>query len=77
MELTARQITDWIDCELERHRATRQALLAEGKTYRSRFVAQENGAINALQNVRNTVELPRRNAELQEGMRKFGESLRG
>jgi len=60
-----------------KHRATRDALLKEGKTYRSRFVAQENGYLNALSEIRDAVELPQRNAELQKTMAEFAKRSKG
>ena len=50
------------------HRATREAYLKAGKTYRSRYVAHENGYLNALTEVLSIVENPERERALQEAM---------
>lgn len=58
------------------HRATRQAHLDEGKTYRSRFVAQESCYLNALRDIKDSIELPQKNAELRATMSKFAERFK-
>ena len=71
MELTNAQILDYINFLEAKHRATREALLKEGKTYRSRFVAYESGYLNALRDVRDTINQPKRNEELGEALKHF------
>ena len=67
---------EYIEFLATKHRATRDALLKEGKTYRSRFVAFENGYLNALNDLKDAMEQPRKNIELAETMKKFAERLK-
>lgn len=59
------------------HRATREKHLKDGRTYRSRFVAHENGYLQAIKDIKDAIELPEKNRQLEETMRRFGESLKG
>ncbi|KKL22117.1 hypothetical protein LCGC14_2438640 [marine sediment metagenome] len=52
-------------------RATRESLLRDGKTYRSRFVAFTNGYLAALRDMKDAIELPEKNRQLEEAMRNF------
>jgi hypothetical protein len=69
--LPAGQILSYIEEELEKHRATLFALKKEGKTYRSRNVAYLNGKINALADVKDVIEQPQKNVDLEEAMKRF------
>ena len=59
-----------------KHRATRDALIKEGKTYRSHAVAYQDGYLMALADIADNIRLPQKNAELREAMAKFGEMLK-
>ena len=67
---------EFLEFLAEKSRATLKSLHKEGKTYRSRFVAHENGYLSAIRDIRDSLELPQKNAELREAMRKFGEALK-
>jgi len=63
----------WLE---NKHRATREAYLKEGKSYRSRGIAHENGYIHALHDILDAIDLPEKNRQLEETMRKFSEGLK-
>ena len=67
---------EYLEFHAAKHRATREALIKEGKTYRSRDVAFQNGCLSVLADIQFDLELPRRNAELREAVAKFGEMLK-
>ena len=50
------------------HRATRQALIKQGKTYRSQKVSFENGCLNILADILSIIEQPNQEQSLQEAM---------
>ncbi len=53
------------------HRATRNALIKTGKTYRSHKVSFENGYLNALGDILNIIEQPEREQALREAQAKL------
>ena len=53
------------------HRATRGALIKQGKAYRSRLVAYENGYLNALADILAIMEQPEKETALREAMNKL------
>jgi hypothetical protein len=76
VEIKELQILNFIDWLIAKHRATRQSALNAGKTYRSRDITRENGYLNALQDVKDAILQPQKNAELSDTLHKFGEMLR-
>lgn len=68
---------EYIEFLEAKHRATREAYLKEGKSYRSRDVAHENGYIHALHDILDAIDLPEKNRQLEETMKHFGERLKG
>ena len=71
------QLVTYLMGKVERHKQERRNLITGGKSYRSRYVAYQNGYISALLEIIDTLELPKRNAKLTEAMRNWEESLRG
>ena len=76
MELTATQILDYIHFLNVKHRATLDRLYKEGKSYRSRDVAREQGYLNALQDLQDALEEPERARKLHEAISKLGAMLK-
>jgi len=62
---------EYIEYLVNTHKAIRAVLINSGKTYRSHKVAFENGYLSALRDV---IERPQKNAELQES--KFAEGFK-
>ena len=71
--LESTQILMYIERLIQKHRATLGALKKEGKTYRSRDVTYEGACLNTLRDIKSTIELPQKNAELSEAMARFAE----
>jgi hypothetical protein len=69
--LTTEVILAHIEREIAKHRATLDNLKQQGKTYRNRSTSFETGCLNTLRDLRDTIELPRKNAELEEAMKRF------
>ena len=67
---------EYIEFLRKKHRATLDRLYVEGKTYRSRFVARENGYLSALQDLQDAIEQPAKNEALQRAMKKFAEGYK-
>lgn len=71
MELTTEQILNYIKF-LEAKSQDRYAKLRiEGASYRSRAVTLETGYLNALKAVKDAIERPQKNVQLEEAMTKF------
>jgi len=75
VELTTEQILNYIAFLEAKHRDAYAKLKTVGKSYRSRVVSLENGYINTLIDVKDAIEQPQKNAELQEAISKFAERL--
>ena len=61
-------IEDYLLGLYDQHRATRSKLLLEGKTYRSRLIAFENGYLNCLKDIEDYIRKPSRERELREAL---------
>ena len=59
---------EYIELLIAKHRATREAWIEEGKTYRSRFVAYENGYIQALHDILAAIEEPANAERLRQAV---------
>lgn len=68
---------EYINFLRKKHRATQDSWIRQGKTYRSRFVAYENGYIQALRDVQDAIDQPEKNRQLSEVMVKFADRLKG
>ena len=75
MELTAEQILNYINFEEVTHRTTLGRLRRTGKTFRSRDVTREYGYLNALRDIKDAIELPAKNKEMEQAVKKWGETL--
>lgn len=64
-------LQEYLDRGLRIHRATRQDLINQGKTYRSHRVAYENGAINTIQDTLSFINMPQQESQLREALGKF------
>ena len=64
------ELKQYLELGLEIHRATRQDLINQGKTYRSHRVSFENGVINTIQDVLSFINRPERESQLREAMSK-------
>ena len=67
MEMSWKELWDYIQKLLQEHRATRNVFLEKGKTYRSHQVTFESGYITALYNIQDY--LTDRDAELKEAVK--------
>ena len=70
------QMKEYIEFLQEKHRATRQALLNAGKSYRSKDVAWENGFLEALQSILGAINEPERAMQLHKTMHGLATMLR-
>ena len=68
---------EYLDFLDTKHRAILDNLKKQGKSYRSRAVALEQGYLMALADMEDAIRLPQKNAELREAMTAFGEKLKG
>lgn len=71
------RILEYIEYLRNTHKSCRAILIQNGKTYRSYKVAFENGYLSALTDVKDAIERPERNRQVEEAMKRFGESQKG
>lgn len=67
---------NYIESLITKHRATREALKKEGKSYRSYKIAYENGYLMALQDIQDALDQPEKNRQLGEAMRVFANRVK-
>ena len=72
-----KELWDYIRQLFQEHRATRNALIEKGKTYRSHDVAFENGYATAIHDIQDYLRKPEREAELKEAVKAVAQKLEG